>query len=133
MSNCKRFHYYGFITGLVDAVTLRVDIDLGFGIWLRDRNIRIINTVVPDRDSTNTLESVVGKRIYETSKKYVLNKECKILSCSLDSFGRIIGDVFIDMRPEKSYYLWMLKNNYGKKFKPGVTWSDEELNAILQR
>ena len=89
--------YKCIILKVVDGDTVDVDIDLGFGVWLRDERVRIKGIDAPE---TRTRDLVEKARGYE-SKDFV----AKVLPVGSvqtlktfgfkGKFGRILGDFVI--------------------------------------
>jgi len=92
------YEYRVLIKRVVDGDTVDVDIDLGFGIWMRDERIRIMGIDTPESRTSDDVEKVFGlaakKRLSE------LLGETGILRTQVDKsgedakgkFGRILGD-----------------------------------------
>jgi len=43
-----KYHYEAICTAVYDGDTITVDIDLGFGIWLRDQKLRLYGINAPE-------------------------------------------------------------------------------------
>lgn len=92
------YEYKCKITRIVDGDTVDVDIDLGFGVWLKDERVRIMGIDTPESRTADPVEKVFGlaskKRLQE------LLGESGILKTVIDKdgsdakgkFGRILGD-----------------------------------------
>ena len=84
---------------VIDGDTVDVDIDLGFGIWMRKQRIRIYNIDTPESRTKDEVEKVFGiaakKRLQE-----LLSIDGEIIFRSIKDtrgkFGRILGDFLID-------------------------------------
>lgn len=44
----NRYHYEALVTEVYDGDTITVDLDLGFGIWMRDQKIRLYGINAPE-------------------------------------------------------------------------------------
>ena len=101
------------ILRVVDGDTVDVDIDLGFGVWMRKERIRVLGIDTPESRTRNKEEKVRGL----LSKKYLQNaiKKSKKLTIKTHKgsetgkFGRILGEVFAD---GKNLNLQMCKEGY---------------------
>jgi len=95
------YEYKCNIIKVVDGDTVDVDIDLGFGIWLKDERVRIMGIDTPEsrtRDKTEKkfglaskakLKSLLGKQgILKTQ----VNKKGEDMK---GKFGRILGDFVV--------------------------------------
>ena len=89
--NCK-------LVKVIDGDTVDVDIDLGFGIWLKDERVRIMGIDTPESRTRDKVEKVFGLAAKKRLKE-LLGKEC-VLKTQVNKdgedmkgkFGRILGD-----------------------------------------
>jgi micrococcal nuclease len=83
---------------VVDGDTVDVDIDLGFGICLKDERVRIMGIDTPESRTSDPVEKLFGlaakDRLYS-----LLEKDAKLITTEDKSgedmkgkFGRILGD-----------------------------------------
>jgi micrococcal nuclease len=83
---------------VVDGDTVDVDIDLGFGICLKDERVRIMGIDTPESRTSDPVEKLFGlaakNRLYS-----LLEKDAKLITTEDKSgedmkgkFGRILGD-----------------------------------------
>lgn len=88
------YEYRCEIIRIVDGDTIDVDIDLGFGVWLRNERVRLAGIDTPEKRTSDAYEKVFGN--YATD--YVTNvlpvgSKAKLLSKDFHGkFGRILGD-----------------------------------------
>jgi len=82
----------------VDGDTVDVDIDLGFGIWLRDERVRIMGIDTPESRTSDKVEKVFGtaaknrlKELLENGGKLITTED-KSGEDMKGKFGRILGD-----------------------------------------
>jgi len=82
----------------VDGDTVDVDIDLGFGIWLRDERVRIMGIDTPESRTSDKVEKVFGLAA-KTRLKELLENGAVLITTEDKSgedmkgkFGRILGD-----------------------------------------
>ena len=86
------------VVKVVDGDTVDVDIDLGFGICLKDERVRIMGIDTPESRTSDKVEKIFGlaakNRLYE-----LLSKDAKLVTTEDKSgedmkgkFGRILGD-----------------------------------------
>ena len=52
--NCK-------MVRVVDGDTVDVDIDLGFGVWMRNQRIRMYGIDTPESRTSDPIEKIYGK------------------------------------------------------------------------
>ena len=86
------------VVKIVDGDTVDVDIDLGFGICLKDERVRIMGIDTPESRTSDRVEKLFGKA---SSKRLgeLLEKDAKLITTEDKSgedmkgkFGRILGD-----------------------------------------
>lgn len=86
------------VVKVVDGDTVDVDIDLGFGIMLKDERVRIMGIDTPESRTSDSVEKLFGlaakNRLYS-----LLEKDAKLITTEDKSgedmkgkFGRILGD-----------------------------------------
>jgi micrococcal nuclease len=90
------------VVKVVDGDTVDVDIDLGFGVCLKDERVRIMGIDTPESRTSDKVEKVFGlaakNRLYS-----LLEKDAKLITTEDKSgedmkgkFGRILGDFRAD-------------------------------------
>ena len=88
------YEYQAIVKRVVDGDTVDIDIDLGFGVVLRDERVRIIGIDTPESRTSDKTEKVFGLASKERLKQLLGKKS--ILKCkeydSKGKFGRILGD-----------------------------------------
>lgn len=90
--------YHCKLIKVIDGDTVDVDIDLGFGIWLKDERVRIMGIDTPESRTSNKVEKVFGLAAKNRLKE-LLGKDC-VLKTQVNKdgedmkgkFGRILGD-----------------------------------------
>jgi micrococcal nuclease len=98
MSELKVNEYDVVLLKAVDGDTVDVDIDLGFGIWLRGERVRIMGIDTPESRTSNKVEKLFGlaakKRLKELLKEgaTLVTTEEKGGEDARGKFGRILGD-----------------------------------------
>ena len=90
------YEYRCKIVKVVDGDTVDVDIDLGFGVWLKKQRVRLYGIDTPE-SRTRDLEE---KKFGLMSKNYLKDRlsEGAILKTRLDSkgkYGRILGEFLV--------------------------------------
>ena len=83
---------------IVDGDTVDVDIDLGFGITLRDERVRIMGIDTPESRTSDKVEKVFGLASKDRLKK-LLGKDAILITTEnkhgedmKGKFGRVLGD-----------------------------------------
>ena len=59
------YEYKCKMVRVVDGDTVDVDIDLGFGVWLRKQRIRMYGIDTPESRTSDKVEKVYGKAATE--------------------------------------------------------------------
>ena len=98
----KMYEYRVEIKRVVDGDTVDVDIDLGFGIWLKGERVRIMGIDTPESRTRDKVEKAFGLAA-KTRLKELLGKSA-ILQTQVNKdgedmkgkFGRILGDFKVD-------------------------------------
>lgn len=90
------YEYNCNIVRVVDGDTVDVDIDLGFGIWVRNERVRLSGIDTPESRTRDLTEKFYGK--YAT--QYVIEKlgESCVLRTQKDragKFGRVLGEFIV--------------------------------------
>jgi len=92
------YEYKAKLLKVVDGDTVDIDIDLGFGIWLKNERVRIMGIDTPESRTRDKVEKLFGLAAKKRLKE-LLGKEC-VLKTMKDrngedakgKFGRILGD-----------------------------------------
>jgi micrococcal nuclease len=100
------YEYRVNIARVVDGDTVDVDIDLGFGVWLRDERVRMMGIDTPESRTSDPVEKVFGKAA--KAKLISLLGETAILKTQVSKngedmkgkFGRILGDFDVEWNGE---------------------------------
>ena len=86
----------------VDGDTVDVDIDLGFGVWLKDERVRIMGIDTPESRTSDKVEKVFGTAAKNRLKE-LLAEGGKLITTENKSgedmkgkFGRILGDFYVE-------------------------------------
>lgn len=92
------YEYKATITKIVDGDTVDVDIDLGFGIWMKDERVRIMGIDTPESRTRDKVEKIFGLASKERLKS-ILGKTTTLKTFAAKDgedmkgkFGRILGD-----------------------------------------
>ena len=92
------YEYRATILKIVDGDTVDVDIDLGFGIWLRNERVRIMGIDTPESRTRDSVEKVFGLAA-KNRLKSLLGKTATLRTMiasdgedAKGKFGRILGD-----------------------------------------
>ena len=87
--NCK-------VVKVVDGDTVDVDIDLGFGVWLRKQRVRLVGIDTPESRTKDLQEKKYGLAAKEFLTKWVTSGgvTLKTFKVKRGKFGRILGELW---------------------------------------
>lgn len=114
------YEYRCKVVRVVDGDTVDVDIDLGFGVWLKKQRVRMMGIDTPESRTRDLEEKFYGKE-----SKYFLQDliqsvedEVKLISHEKGKFGRILGEIFIEGE-EKSVNQLMIDHHHAVPYYGG--------------
>ena len=91
------YRYRVEVTRVVDGDTVDVDIDLGFGVWLKKERIRLYGIDTPESRTRDLEEKKYGLAAKEFLTKMLDDEGGIILKTHRDAegkFGRILGELW---------------------------------------
>lgn len=132
------YQYPVVVKTVVDGDTLKLDMDLGFGIWKLNQSFRLVATDAPEIHSDNPLEVQAGLAVKSFVTTLMCPEACKpaiktmVESHELDKYGRVLGEIYTPRGEALSRLLLDMKavKAYSGAKKP--LWTTDELNAVLQ-
>jgi len=92
------YEYKVNIIKVIDGDTVDVDIDLGFGIWMKDERVRIMGIDTPESRTRDKVEKKFGLAAKARLKEILGKKSVLKTQINKDGedmkgkFGRILGD-----------------------------------------
>ncbi len=94
------YEYRCKVLRVVDGDTVDVDIDLGFGIVLKDERVRIMGIDTPESRTRDKVEKLFGQASKARLKELIGGRSGPILKTQINKkgedmkgkFGRILGD-----------------------------------------
>ena len=100
------YEYYCKIVKVIDGDTVDVDIDLGFGVWLKKERVRVNGIDTPESRTRDKEEKKFGLISKNRVKQLLPVGSTQILKTESDrngedkkgKFGRILGD-FVFNKP----------------------------------
>ena len=115
------FEYNFKLVKVVDGDTIDVDIDLGFGVWLRNQRIRMMGIDTPESRTRDLEEKKFGLLAKDKLQTLLANgKVLKTFKDGKGKFGRILADVIVYHSAEDR---WcgateiMIAQGYGVKYE----------------
>lgn len=99
------YEYNCTLTYWVDGDTCDVDIDLGFGVTLKDQRVRLVGINTPETRTKDEEEKRAGQLATAYCKSRIPEgKKCRIRTHKdgKGKFGRILGEMLYSMTDEKT-------------------------------
>lgn len=88
------YTYKAIVQRIVDGDTIIVDIDLGFGVWLREQSVRLSKINAPEIRGATREAGLVAK---DFLSKLILNKWVQVRTeKGDDKYGRWLATVLIE-------------------------------------
>ena len=90
------YEYSCKVVKIVDGDTIDVDIDLGFGVWLKKQRIRLFGIDTPESRTRDLEEKKYGLAAKEYLTKWLTSGGVKIRTQkdAKGKFGRILGEMY---------------------------------------
>ena len=90
------YEYNANVVRVYDGDTIWVDIDLGFGLWMKNQSIRLANIDTPEVRGEEKVEGFVSRdRVIQILEES--DNKC-VLKTTLDGrgkYGRILAEIFV--------------------------------------
>tara|TARA_Y100000310_G_scaffold264349_1_gene274976 strand:- start:61 stop:501 length:441 start_codon:yes stop_codon:yes gene_type:complete len=94
------YQYRCTIVKVIDGDTVDVDIDLGFGVWMKKQRIRLYGVDTPESRTRDLEEKEFGLMAKEYVKSHLPAGSDQTLKTHKDDkgkFGRILGEFVVEM------------------------------------
>jgi micrococcal nuclease len=107
------YEYRTKVSRVVDGDTVDVDIDLGFGVWMKKERIRLLGIDTPESRTRDREEKKYGLAAKEFLKKALGTSP--ILKTTKDGkgkFGRILGEFIVEVEDNRININQLLVDNY---------------------
>ena len=90
------YEYKCKLVKVVDGDTIDVDIDLGFGVWMRNQRIRLYGIDTPESRTSDKVEKVYGNAAKDFLVKWTDAGDLtlKTFKDGKGKFGRILGEIW---------------------------------------
>ena len=113
------YEYRCELVRVVDGDTVDVDIDLGFGVWLRKERIRLYGVDTPESRTRDKTEKKFGKIASEVVQEYLDRTDTLILRTdqydAVGKFGRFVGRLY-NKKDTTSINDYLTQNNYAAPY-----------------
>ena len=91
------YQYKCKIIEITDGDTVKVDIDVGFNIWVNNVVIRLLGIDTPESRTTDKIEKIFGLLSKNRLAQLLPINSIQIIKTTIDDkYGRVLGDFFID-------------------------------------
>jgi micrococcal nuclease len=125
------------IRNVVDGDTVDVDIDLGFGLELKDERVRIKGIDTPESRTSDEVEDIFGEAAKARTKELLPEGSTQILITELNKegedmkgkFGRILGDFVVG---NTSFTETMIQENHAVRYE-GQSKDDIQAEHLRNR
>jgi micrococcal nuclease len=109
------YTYKARVTAVYDGDTITCDIDLGFGVWLRDQTIRLFGIDTPELRGDEKTEGKVSRDVV---REMILDKEVTLRTVkdTKGKYGRWLADVYNSDKLCVNEYL--IANGYARRYMP---------------
>jgi len=132
------YEYKCKIVKVIDGDTTDVDIDLGFGVWLKKQRIRFYGIDTPESRTRDLEEKKYGLMAKEVVLSYLPVGSTQTLRTKQDGkgkYGRILGEFLIhDGKTDSQMTInnWMIREHYAVAYF-GQSKEDIEDEHIVNR
>ena len=122
------YEYACEIVRVVDGDTVDVDIDLGFGVWMKKQRIRLYGVDTPESRTRDLVEKKYGFAAKAFVKSHLPKGSLQTLKTKLDGkgkFGRILGEFIVEVfdhdmgaadTRETTINKLLIENHHGVKY-----------------
>ena len=110
------------IVRVVDGDTVDVNIDLGFGVWMRNERVRLYGIDTPESRTRDKTEKVFGKLATAIVEHFLPKDSTRTLVTVKDNvgkFGRVLGRFrMYDIKTDSQMFLndWMVREHYAVEY-----------------
>ena len=132
------FEYNCKIVKVVDGDTADVDIDLGFGVWLKKQRIRFYGIDTPESRTSDKVEKIYGLMAKDVVLHFLPVGSTQTLRTRQDGkgkYGRILGEFLIhDAKTDSQMTIndWMIREHHAVAYF-GQSKEDIEDEHIVNR
>jgi len=110
------YTYNVIVTKIYDGDTITVDVDLGFGIWMKKQSIRLIGINTPEIRGDERERGLISR----DALREKLEGETVTIRTYKDKkgkYGRWLAEVFIlDAMSEVNINQWLINEGYAEKY-----------------
>ena len=132
------YEYSCTIVKVIDGDTADVDIDLGFGVWLKKQRIRFYGIDTPESRTSDKVEKIYGLMAKDVVLHFLPVGSAQTLRTKQDDkgkYGRILGEFLIhDAKTDSQMTIndWMIREHHAVAYF-GQSKEDIEDEHIVNR
>ena len=107
------FEYRAIVTKVYDGDTITVNIDLGFGVWVKGQKLRLLGIDTPE---VRGVEREAGLKSRDVLRERIMDKEIRVKTQKdkKGKYGRWLATIY-DADVE-SINTWLLREGYAKPY-----------------
>ena len=115
------YEYRVDIRRVVDGDTVDVDIDLGFGIWMKNERIRLYGIDTPESRTRDLEEKKRGLAAKDRVIEILNENDNKFLlkSHGVGKYGRCLGEIFVETLGDDSLQKTLINEGHGVEYNGG--------------
>ena len=116
-TDMEPYCYNATVVRVVDGDTIRLDIDLGFDIVLRNQSVRLFKVDTPESRTRDLKEKSAGLLAKDVVNNFAPVGSKVIVKTALDSkgkFGRLLGTLITECNNNINEYL--IQHNYAVEY-----------------
>lgn len=115
----KTYIYNCIVDRVVDGDTVDVDIDLGFGVWLKKQRIRLMGVDTPEKRTRDELEKQFGLLATSVVEGFCPVGGKILVETVLDGkgkYGRILGTLWVENNT-LNLNQYLIENHYAVAYE----------------
>ena len=108
----SQFEYRAYVTKVYDGDTITCDMDLGFGIYLKQQKFRLYGINAPELRGKDSIQGIASR---DALSQQILNKNVIIhtMKDKKEKYGRYLGIIYLD---KLNINQWLLDNHFAIKY-----------------
>ena len=126
------YEYRCTLVKVVDGDTMDIDIDLGFGVWLKGERVRLYGIDTPESRTSDKVEKVYGNAAKDFLVKWTNAGDLTLKTFKDDrgKYGRILGEIWFGR--EYNINQLLVDNHHAVRYH-GQSKDEIEEEHILNR
>ena len=108
------YHYKAKLHSVYDGDTIRLDIDLGFGVWLNKQTIRLAGIDAPEIRGAEREDGLKAKEALSEMLQKAESISLRTFRDKKGKYGRWVGVIYANYLNINE---WMVENKYAKTYE----------------